>query len=205
MSCNEPIPLTVRDIGAATDVLVRSFAADPGLLFVLPDINDRKRLYTSLARAMLRFVLRCGAPLVTTAPARGVALWFPPDAPAPTDVDLVETGLAHLPALVGAEPMARFKRLIGQLDTLHPQYAPEPHWYLAMLGVHPEWQRRGIGDALMQPVFKSADRDGTPCYLESPTMENTRYYQRRGFRVVGETDIPDSEVHVWCMRREPGA
>jgi ribosomal protein S18 acetylase RimI-like enzyme len=205
MAYNEPVPLTVRSINAATDVLVRSFAADPGLLFVLPDINERNRLNATLARAMLRFVLRCGSPLVTSETVRGVALWFPPDAAPPTHVDLLETGMADLPTLIGKEPMARFKLLIGQLDTFHPEYAPEPHWYLAMLGVDPEWQRQGIGEALMRPVLKSADRIGNPCYLESPTMANTRYYQRRGFRVVGEIDIPDSEVHVWFMRREPGA
>jgi ribosomal protein S18 acetylase RimI-like enzyme len=202
MSASDTIPLSVHEIDAAAEVLVLSFSADPGLIFVLPDINERTRLNSQLAKAMLRFVLRCGAPIVTTAPVRGVALWFPPDAPAATDIDFLESGLTHLPTLVGAEAMVRFKRLIGQLEILHTRYAPEPHWYLAMLGVHPDWQRQGLGDALMQQVFRVADRDGIPCYLESPTLENTRYYQRRGFHVVGEIDVSDSAVHVWCLKRE---
>ena len=153
---------------------------------------------------MLRFVLRCGVPLVTFPPLRGVALWFPPGAREPTKEDLAETGIVLRYLFRSAlKPWARFKRLIDRLDALHPQYAPEPHWYLTMLGVDPVWQRQGIGEALMRPILEAADRDRTPCYLEAPTIENARYYERRSFRVVAETDIPDSEMHIWLMRREP--
>jgi predicted N-acetyltransferase YhbS len=93
--------------------------------------------------------------------------------------------------------------LIDHLNVWHPQYAPEPHWYLAMLGVDPRWQRQGLGEALMRPVFELADRDSTPCYLEAPTLDNVRYYERRGFRVVAEGAIPESDVRIWMMRREP--
>ena len=55
----------------------------------------------------------------------------------------------------------------------------------------------------MCPVFAAADRDGLCCYLEAPTADNAHYYARRGFRVVAETDVPNSDVHVWLMRREP--
>ena len=92
---------------------------------------------------------------------------------------------------------------VAHLDALHPTYAPEPHWFLAMLGVDPAWQRQGLGAALMEPVFAQADREGVCCYLEAPTAENARYYANRGFRLVGETDVPASDVHIWLMRRNP--
>ena len=199
-----PIPLDPRHVEDAGSVLVRSFADDPGLCFVLPDGADRDRLGPSLARTVVRYALRCGAPLVTSGVIRGVALWFPPDAPAPSNADLAETGIAGVPSQIGPDAWQRFKRLLDHLDALHPRYAPDPHWYLAMLGVDPAWQRQGIGEALMQPVFAAADRDGLCCYLEAPTEANARYYERRGFRVLAETDVPDSDVHVWLMRREPG-
>jgi ribosomal protein S18 acetylase RimI-like enzyme len=197
------MPLDPSQVDDAADVLIRSFADDPGLCFVLPDRADRYRLGPSLARAALRYALCCGAPLVTPDVVRGVALWFPPDAPAPTEAVLTETGLAAVPDQIGPDAWQRFQRLLDHLDALHPRYAPDPHWYLAMLGVDPAWQRQGVGEALMQPIFAAADRDGLSCYLEAPTEDNARYYERRGFRVLGEADVPDSNVHVWLMRREP--
>ena len=203
MDATEPVPLTSTNADAAADVLVRSFTDDPGLCFVLPEVADRARLGPSLARTVIRYALRCGAPLVTPDVVRGVALWFPPDAPAPTEADLAETGLADVPGQIGPAAWQRFRRLLDHLDALHPRHAPDPHWYLAMLGVDPAWQRQGIGEALLRPVFAAADRDGLCCYLEAPTAGNARYYARRGFRAVAETDVPDSDVHVWLMRREP--
>jgi ribosomal protein S18 acetylase RimI-like enzyme len=203
VATTEPVPLDPVHVEDAAGVLLRSFADDPGLCFVLPDATDRDRLGPSLARAVVHYAVRWGAPLVTRDVVRGVALWFPPDAPAPTDRDLAETGLADIPERIGPGAWRRFKRLLDHLDALHPRHAPEPHWYLAMLGVDPAWQRQGIGDALMRPVFAAADRDGYCCYLEAPTAGNARYYARRGFRVVAETDVPDSAVRVWLMRREP--
>lgn len=199
----DPVPLSASEIDAAAEVLIQSFASDPGLLFVLPDPAERQHLSPMLARTMLRFAMRCGAPLVTAGPVKGVALWFHPDAAEPSGEDLLETGIAGVPEQIGPEPWLRFKRLLDQLDALHPRYAPEPHWYLAMLGVHPDAQRQGIGDALMQPAFRAADRDGVACYLEAPTLENAQYYERRGFQLMAETDIPDSNVHIWMMRRDP--
>lgn len=200
---NDPVPLSLSDLDAAADVLIKSFAADPGLLFVLPDGSERARLAPMLAQTMLRFVLRCGAPLRCSGQVRGVALWFPPGAPPPSDEDLAETGMALVPAAIGREAWTRFKLLIDTLDALHTANLPEPHWYLAMLGVDPDWQRRGLGEDLMRPVFEAADRDRVSCYLEAPSRENALYYQRRGFEIVGETDVAGSDVHVWMMRRDP--
>ena len=198
-------PLTEAHIPAAVDVLTRAFADDPGLLFVLPDAADRARLNARLAEAALRYTMRCGAALVTDGAVRGVALWFPPDAPLPTPADTAETGIAAVPALIGEAAWSRFARLIAHLDTLHPVHAPQPHWYLGMLGVDPAWQRQGLGAALMTPVFSKADRAGVGCYLEAPTAANAHYYANRGFRVVGETDVPESNVHIWLMRRDPAS
>jgi GNAT superfamily N-acetyltransferase len=198
-----PVPLDPSRAEDAARVLIRSFAADPGLLFVLPDHADRGQFGPSLARAVVRLALHCGAPLATPDPMRGVALWFPPDAPPPTETDLGETGLAAVPARIGPEAWRRFKRLLDHLDALYPRFAPEPHWYLAMLGVDPPWQRQGLGEALMRPVFAQADRDGVACYLDAPTEGNARYYERGGFRVLAKTDVPESGVHVWLMRRDP--
>ena len=49
----------------------------------------------------------------------------------------------------------------------------EPVWYLQVLGVHPDLQRRGSSQRLLRPVVTQAHRTATTCYLE------TRDPQRR--------------------------
>ena len=48
--------------------------------------------------------------------------------------------------------------------------------------------RQGIGEALLQPVFAAADRDGLSCYLEAPTEENSTVVEYQ--RVVAKTVQP---------------
>jgi GNAT superfamily N-acetyltransferase len=77
---------------------------------------------------------------------------------------------------------------------------PEPHWYLQLLATHPDWQRRGLGAALMAVMFERADAEGLPCYLETETIDNVAYYRRHGFEVRSEWDVPTGP-HMWGMLR----
>ncbi|MBA3527977.1 MAG: GNAT family N-acetyltransferase [Propionibacteriaceae bacterium] len=74
-----------------------------------------------------------------------------------------------------------------------------------MIGVDPTCQGRGLGESLMRPILSRADHDGVACYLETPNRGNVRFYERRGFQVMAETDIPESDVHIWLMRRDPAS
>ncbi len=62
MTFGAPVPLDPGDVSAAADVLVRSFADDPGLRFVLPEAADRERLGPALAHAAIRYTLCAAAP-----------------------------------------------------------------------------------------------------------------------------------------------
>ncbi len=199
----EAIPLSDTQLDDATSVLVRAFSNDPGLLYVLPDSARRAELAPVLARAGLRFAMRCGAPLITRGHVHGAAIWFPPNAAPPTEIDLVETGIAEAPGLLGKQSWDKLKRLLDHTDELHLRTVPEPHWYLTILAVDPAWQRRGIGMSLMRPAFDAADREGVRCYLESPTAENTRYYGQRGFQTVAEIIVAGSDFTISLMIREP--
>jgi ribosomal protein S18 acetylase RimI-like enzyme len=80
----------------------------------------------------------------------------------------------------------------------------EPHCYLNMLATHPDWQRQGLGAALMEVVFAIADEAGLPCYLETETVENVAYYRRYGFEVRSEWDLSaggEPGPHMWGMLR----
>jgi ribosomal protein S18 acetylase RimI-like enzyme len=83
-----------------------------------------------------------------------------------------------------------------------PHHPREPHWYLFVLGVEPEWQGRGVGSALLARFYEKASASGRPAYLETDLHSSVRLYERHGFVVVQEFDVaPLGGLHVWTMRR----
>jgi predicted N-acetyltransferase YhbS len=87
------------------------------------------------------------------------------------------------------------------MDAKHPK--GPPHWYLAVMGVAPEWQGRGLGSQLMHPGFDEIDGAGVPAYLEASTPRSRALYERHGFRVTGEMNLPAGGPPIWLMWREP--
>ena len=83
-----------------------------------------------------------------------------------------------------------FSRAAQLNETMEANHYREPHWYLAILGVEPDAQGRGLGAQLMQPLLDRCDTDGTDAYLESSKESNIPFYQRFGFEVTGELKVP---------------
>lgn len=78
----------------------------------------------------------------------------------------------------------------------------QQHWYLAFLGVAPNYQGQGVGSALLQPILKQADSEGLPCYLKTFTEKNTYFYRKHGFETIKTVDLPSINVRLWTMKRE---
>jgi GNAT superfamily N-acetyltransferase len=105
------------------------------------------------------------------------------------------------PQFVTARNRGLGMRLLTEVERRHPH---EPHWYLALLGVDPGWQRRGIGGSLLAPVLERCDRDVMPAYLETQRPENVAFYRTVGFDVHEQIRLPGAPP-VWLLWREPQA
>ena len=75
----------------------------------------------------------------------------------------------------------------------------KPHWHLAVLGVLPHFQGKGIGSQMMQFYCDISDRDKIEAYHETDRPENIPFYERFGFKVVGEEIINGAKN--WYMVR----
>ena len=137
----------------------------------------------------------------TTDDVQGAAIWAPPlqwRVPA-------RATIREMPPMVRVFgrrlPLAFRTRM--RLEGKHPRRPA--HWYLAIMGVEPGSQGRGIGSQLMHPALETLDAQGVPAYLEASTVRSRALYERHGFVVTGEFNLPSDGPPVWQMWRDPGS
>ena len=56
----------------------------------------------------------------------------------------------------------------------------------------------------MHPALETLDAEGIPAYLEASTVRSRALYERHGFEVTGEFNLPSGGPPLWQMWREPG-
>ncbi len=114
---------------------------------------------------------------------------------------MVRAGMLLAPFKVGLGAFRRFLSISDYIEKLHKRDMPEDHWYLMILGVDTAKQGQGIGGSIIQPILARADADGLPCYLETMKEINVAFYEKHGFQVVVEDDLPNGGPHFWTMKR----
>jgi ribosomal protein S18 acetylase RimI-like enzyme len=134
---------------------------------------------------------------------QGAAIWWAPEYVNLDDGRAVETGFADGLLVIGPAGWQRLDELGQVMARLHQQAASDPHWYLAVLGVDPAAQGRGIGGRVLQPMLDRLDVERLPAYLETGNPRNLDFYPRHGFEVVAEETVPGTDLTFWGMRREP--
>jgi predicted GNAT family N-acyltransferase len=70
------------------------------------------------------------------------------------------------------------------------------------VGVLPERQGIGVGKKLMIKALEIVDAHTMPCYLETQSKNNVPIYQKFGFEVVSDKEIPQGGLHSWGMWRQ---
>ena len=192
--------LTEQQLSQATAMIGRAFHEDPLSIYIYPDEAERTRRLPWLFNMALRYTLRYGE--VTTTPAiTGAACWLPPGSTTVSDGQMVRVGALMILLKLGLSALRRFNNADVYMRSMHKRSIDEPHWYLWVLGVDPADQGQGIGSMLLRAGLERADASNLPCYLETMNPDNVPLYQKFGFAIAGEGDIPNSNVHVWSMLR----
>jgi GNAT superfamily N-acetyltransferase len=182
---------TDGDVRSLASTLARAFHNDPVMTWLFGE-RPGPRHFASEARRHGR-----RGQVLTSGDHAGVAFWDPPGLWRATWPQVVRSAPVILPA-VGPR-ILRAAKALDRIDRAHPR---EHHWYLAVLGTDPPQQGRGVATALVDPVLERCDREGLGAYLESSKPANVPYYERFGFSVTGQIDLP-SGPPVWPMWRNP--
>lgn len=193
--------LTPKYTVQATDLITSTFFNNPIALATYAGLSEQKRYDKARRRFSTVIVagLRYGRIQVIRDLGRvaAISIAYPPRAyPLP----VVGNQLRKMGSLsIGPKYIRRNNQIEADLAERH---IVEPHWYLEYVGVHPECQGQGLGNALVQHLAKLADSDHVPCYLETDTQKNVDFYLSQGYNIVSEgpvNKLPD--LAIWTMCR----
>lgn len=202
---HETAPMTPQEIDPATQILLAAFADDVMWSALIPDAEERHRIMPILWRGVLTYCHRYGFVSTAGSPVYGVAAWTCPGHAHPTPWKLLRAGflLPRTAMLMSKRTRNRFIHTMEQVEQLHRQLMPQPHYYLWALGVDPPHQGQGIGGQLLEAGLARAQDTHHACYLETQTKSNVTFYRKRGFDVLQQADFSALGLHLWFLRKMP--
>jgi GNAT superfamily N-acetyltransferase len=188
---------TREDEDAAVATVVAAFAHDPAWQFIVG--GRHKDVSPHFARTLFRSRVDNGTVWVTD-DVTAVGMWEKRDSAEPGH-EGADDGWAAYREAVGPELWARLEFWEGALDASRPT---PPYWYLGVLATHPDHTGRGLATSVMTPVLEIADREHLDCWLETASIPNLTFYDRRGFCQRLPIDV-EGGPQTWWLRRAPAA
>jgi GNAT superfamily N-acetyltransferase len=182
------------------ELFALAFNQDPTWSWAFPDTERRLAHH----RALWGLFMHSAAPygwVWMTDDVGAAALWIPPGEPELSEED--EARVEPLLRELVGDHADDVLTLMERFDANHPR--DRQHYYLSLLGTHPDHRGQGKGMALLAANLATIDAAGLPAYLESSNRANDRRYARLGFEQVGEFAAPHGGPTIACMWREPGA
>jgi ribosomal protein S18 acetylase RimI-like enzyme len=187
---------TAHDIEGLTTTLTAAFAHDPLWSWAFPNLEDLAVLWKFYIGSALRY------PNVwIVGDYAAASVWIPPHGSELTEEE--EERMESLVRDLIGDRAAVVMELVAQFEGSHPR--EQPHYYLSLLGTHPDYRGQGLGMALLSENLASMDSEGVPAYLESSNPGNDRRYERLGFKRLGEFKTPGEDHTVATMWREAQA
>jgi GNAT superfamily N-acetyltransferase len=183
-----------EDVEAVTETLWLAFGEDPLWRWAFPEHTALRPLWRLSVESAMRYGW-----VWTIGDFAAATVWIPPGG-----TELTPEEEATLPGMLQELIGTRahdVMALFDAFDESHPQ--GPPHYYLSLVGTHPEQRGQGVGMRLLAANLELIDADGAPAYLESSNTRNEPRYESVGFRRTGSFTTPDREREVATMWREP--
>ena len=189
---------TSSDREAVARILTAAFYDDPLMRWVFPHASRREGALRRIFEMEADTFLKQGLVLLTEN-EQAATTWMPPgvkESLSPLTV------LRNLPAWFLASGPLRSLQGLRAFVATERKHPKEPHYYLASVGVEPASQGQGFGSALLEEMMPRIDAEKMPSYLLSSNERNLPLYERFGYQVVEEMQIPHGGPLVWSMWRE---
>lgn len=189
---------TADELDTLSETLTLAFREDPVWSWGFSVRESGLDGMRSAWRLYLRSALDYGW-VWRTEDGAAVALWIPPGKP-----DLVPGDEERFEPLMRETLGSRAELLFDAFERFEEARPSEPHYYLSLLGTHPDHSGQGWGMGLLADNLVRIGAEGVAAYLESSNPANVPRYERLGFAVFDEFAVGEG-IAVAQMWREPSS
>jgi len=202
---NIEAPESMIPLVPASSALAESLIEDPFYLAITDDfgidLTARKQALSHYFHYSLEEAQRTGRCVVAPDPTLGASAWLLPRSP---EVDAAESAAksAYLASVVGPQGLESYQRIVRYMAPLAAKVVPRSAWYLSIIGILPSAQGRGLGATLLAGTLTEASHARVPCYLETFTPRNLKFYERLGFCRVANNLEPTTNKEYLVMLRD---
>jgi GNAT superfamily N-acetyltransferase len=187
---------TPADLDLATEVITLAFANDPLWSWALARSDGRIDHHGAFWQLFLEGALRYPSSWIAE-DGEATSVWIPPGESEMTteqEERLEDLAVEHLGSRSNF-----YLELVERFESAHPR--SEDHYYLSLLGTHPDRRGRGIGMWLLEHDLEIIDAEHAPAYLESSNPANNPRYEGVGFEPIGQFSAPNNGPVVTTMWR----
>jgi hypothetical protein len=181
------------DKSLVVDILAKSFDSNLSVNFVVK--QDKKR--TIRVKKLMEYCFEMSwhfGEVYISPDKKGVVLFTFPDKKKTT----LKAILLNLFLLKNCISISNVRK-IADREAKIKSYQPGHCMFLWYIGVLPNYQGRGIGQALLKDVVELSIERKLPVYLTT-TCDNLPFYQKQHFNVYGELDF---NYTLYLLQREP--
>lgn len=193
---SDVVQAETSDLATLCQLLAEAFHELPPSAWLVADEIARRQLFPPYFRIYVENGLANGS-VYTTPDLVGAAVWLPVG----TKPKASPAGYHERLATVTAPWTSRFLAFDAALEARYP--VGRAHHHLALLGVRPGQQGRGIGSALLETHHRQLDAEGVPAYLEASSQASRRLYLRHGYEDLGSAIELPGGPSMFPMWREP--
>jgi GNAT superfamily N-acetyltransferase len=188
---------TSGDADYVAECLELAFGSDPVWELALRRTDGGTDHHRAYWRLFVDGAMRYGTVFVAEG-GEAVSVWLPPGGTELDDAQF-ETLQRLLSQHLSPEGHDAILELYERFDA--SRSALPEHYYLSLLGTHPDHRGRGAGQALLAADLARWDAEGVPTYLESSNASNNHRYERAGYRPIGGFSAVRDDTRITAMWR----
>ena len=193
-----------KDMPKVGAVLTDAFQYDPVWKIVFAGESNKEEKLLAFFETPIRYCLRYGEVYSSSENLEGIAAWVPGDLADMTIWGMIRSGAFISGMKLGATLWKKLKPIFKQLDDDRKENMKgKLYFYLIIIGVASKFQGQGFGGKLIRALIEKSEELGTDIYLETETEDNVKLYERFGFKVAKKIILPNINLPMWEMIREP--